>query len=404
MIECPHSIYFFRNSVENFEFFKRFRGNKTAEELTAVPNPLLIIDNLGYFFRASQSFMTTNCYVEGAGVQVKIGTYLKVVRTEVSAGVYEFKFDLFGDNIVNTLLDWHIVPLGRPVVAPPQQKLHTIEVPGASGIIDLSNSLTKYPVFSNRVGNFNFAILADETDTPTAFTKMMRFLQGTDVKMILEDDPLYYYEGRVYVESIDPKADGTCSEVSIGYDLYPYRKSIHTSVDDWLWDSFNFETDAIISTIFTNMVINSNNYGMSPDDWQVFDFEGLVDMMPFNPEFVVDCTDYNLIENPTGNPKSQGWYEAIWNQGHTDITDFYPTSDTSVVAKKDYFLKGNSPIQAELLNSDLDIFWKPWTLTNSTEPYSRYGLTFCQFTEESELKMRFKGQGKIQIRFRSGRL
>jgi hypothetical protein len=171
MIECPHSIYFFRGDVENFDM----------------------------------------------------------------------------EQATNTLKDWFLVPLSRPVIAPPKQKLQTVNIPGANGVLDLSNSLTHYPVFENRTGNLKFAVLNDKPghDWLTVYTKIMKFLQGNNVKMFLEDDTKFYYEGRVYVDDWDSKNDGTWSEISLGYDLQPYRRAIYSSVDDWLWDPFNFENGVI---------------------------------------------------------------------------------------------------------------------------------------------------------------
>lgn len=391
-MECPHSLYFFRSDVENFSFIDDYKGDKTAEELTEHPNPLLVMENEGDYFRASQTFETTEDYVVGPGIEIEAGSYVIVVREMVytvvtpvgtenpaNEGWYErtgsegsyvytrtadtsvdpnktycegepvYKFKNFGENIVNTLRDWHIVPLGRPVVNPPEQKLTTIDIPGANGILDISNSLTHYPVFNNRTGSMKFAMLVDETDWLTCYTKMLRFLQGNNVKMIMEDDPKYYYEGRVYVDNWDSKNDGTWSEVTIGYDLQPYRRSIRTSIDDWLWDPFNFETDVVTDTVFNAIRIDAD------DDWDVHDFTGLIDMMPVMPLFTV------VTDDPT------------------------------------------QPIQAQLYNSDLKYNWKDISLP-SGESYVLYNCILCETTPESVVKMRFKGHGQVTMNFRSGRL
>ena len=268
-----------------------------------------------------------------------------------------------GDNLVNTLRDWHIVPLGRPVVNPPEQKLHVVDIPGANGVVDLSNSLTKYPVFNNRTGSWNFAILSDETDTPTSYDKMVNFLQGIAVKVMFEDDLKYYYQGRVFVESISPNSDGTCSEVSLGYDLEPYKQSVSLSTDDWLWDSFNFETDSVVQSVFKDIKIPPAD-GVAA--WHEYDFSDYVGKMPVQPYFIV-------------NPKVTPF-------------DFY----------------------AQIYNSDLGINWREYVLTEGSNWFSN--LVFCAFTKESKVKMRFKyvphtmllgaldTSASISIQFRSGRL
>ena len=45
--------------------------------------------------------------------------------------------------------DWRLVPASRPVFNPPAQKVKTLEIPGGDGVIDLSQSLTGYPVYQN---------------------------------------------------------------------------------------------------------------------------------------------------------------------------------------------------------------------------------------------------------------
>lgn len=259
-------------------------------------------------------------------------------------------FDL--DSAANTLKDWFLVPLSRPVIAPPKQKLQTINIPGANGVLDLSNSLTHYPVFENRTGNIKFAVLNDKPghDWLTVYTKIMKFLQGNNVKMILEDDPKYFYEGRVYVDEWDSKNDGTWSEITLGYDLQPYRRSIKSSVGDWLWDPFNFETDMVTDTTFSLIEVDS-------DDWVEYDFTGLIDMMPVMPEITVTSND-------------------------------------------------NNPIYAQVYNTDLHLNWRDVNagagMSDGTRTY--YDCILCEVTPESIIKMRFKGHGSVTLDFRSGRL
>ena len=257
-------------------------------------------------------------------------------------------FDM--EKATNTLKDWYLVPLGRPVINPPAQKRSTIDIPGANGILDVSNSLTHYPVFENRTGQLQFAKLNDVpgNDWLTVYTKIMKFLQGNEVKMFLEEDQKFYYEGQVWVENWDSRNDGTWSEVTLGYDLQPYRRAIYSSVDDWLWDPFNFETDVIQQTIFTRIEVNS-------DDWVEHDFTGLIDMMPVMPRFVVTAEE------------------------------------------------GQS-VYAQTYNSDLKWNWKDVNSGSALGSDTYYDCILCEVTPESVIKMRFKGHGTVQLDFRSGRL
>ena len=272
--------------------------------------------------------------------------------------IYFFRVDvdhLDLEEAANTFRDWHIVPLGRPTISPPQQKLSVIDIPGANGVMDLSNSLTKYPVFGNRTGNMTFAVDYDKTDWLTAYTKILKFLQGVDVRFILEDDPLFFYEGRVYVEDFNSRNDGTWSELTLGYDLQPYRRSIYTSLDDnWLWDPFNFETDVIQSSVF-NAIEVTDSSSTPWENVQEYDFTGLVDSMPVIPNITVDTSN-------------------------------------------------GQPMLARVMNTDLyGNTWKEFSF-NKGASYKDYNLILCEETPESVIKMQFKNPGSITLEFRSGRL
>ena len=262
------------------------------------------------------------------------------------------EFDM--EKATNTLRDWYIVPLGRPVINPPTQKRSTIDIPGANGILDLSNSLTHYPVFENRTGQLDFAVLNDVpgNDWLTIYTKIMKFLQGNEVKMFLEDDQKFYYEGQVWVDNWNSRSDGTWSEITLGYDLQPYRRSIYNSVGDWLWDPFNFELDVIQDTVFSKIEVDSN-------DWVEFDFTGMIDMMPVMPKFTITGSDI---------------YAQVYN------TDLYGNNWKNV-------------------NKDSDGNGQP---LESDKTY--YDCILCEVTPESVVKMNFKGHGMITMDFRSGRL
>ena len=73
------------------------------------------------------------------------------------------------------------------------------------------------------------------------FSEIQNVLHGQKIKMILEDDPYYYYEGVVWVSEWTSGSKVSC--VTIDYDLYPYKKERYSSLEysDWEWDAFNLE-------------------------------------------------------------------------------------------------------------------------------------------------------------------
>lgn len=170
----------------------------------------------------------------------------------------------FGDK--NTWDDWHLIPETQPVVSMPTQKTNYIDIPGASGSLDLSESLTGYPLFNDREGSFTF-ILTNNVGVSQPYENRKKIhrvvediaehLHGKVMRMRLEDDSNYYYEGRFSVS--DPSPEEGFSKVTINYRVGPYKWSIFSSVEsNWMWDTFNFNTDTIYDGVYSNIQLNAN--------------------------------------------------------------------------------------------------------------------------------------------------
>ena len=121
----------------------------------------------------------------------------------------------------NTWDNWHIVPSSRPVFNPPKQKVNTLDIQGGNGIIDLSESLTGYPVYNNREGSFEFIVMNDYKPWQETYSDIADYLHGQKMRAVLEDDPQYYYEGRFSVNSW--KSDKDWSKITIDYNVSPYK-------------------------------------------------------------------------------------------------------------------------------------------------------------------------------------
>lgn len=123
---------------------------------------------------------------------------------------------------INTFSDWHLVPDGRPVIAQPEPKITTVEIPGGQGVLDLSEALTNYPLYSNRTGTLTFNVLNGYGDWKDTYQTIANYLHGKQKTLKLEDDPNWYYQGRFKVSWESPN-DGTWSKVNIEYDLEPFK-------------------------------------------------------------------------------------------------------------------------------------------------------------------------------------
>ena len=207
----------------------------------------------------------------------------------------------FGDK--NTWDDWYLIPNSRPIFSPPEQKTNYLDIPGGNGSLDMSEALTHYPVYNNRSGSFTFMIMnKGATHYPECnprklddiYSRIMAHLHGKRMRAILEDDAEYFYEGRFNVGNITPGADW--STIEIGYNVDPYKYEIVSTIDDWLWDPFNFETGVITTGSFRNIAVTTTARTIEYNTRYIGD-------MPISPKFIVNATNgqgvYIRCVNPT---------------------------------------------------------------------------------------------------------
>lgn len=143
----------------------------------------------------------------------------------------------------HTWEDWFLIPSSRPVVAMPAVRTKSVEIPGLQGQVDLSEVLTGYVTYNNRSGSLNFIVDNDHRDWTASIESIAQKIHGQRLKMILLDDMEYYYEGRFALN--EWKSEAQNSSIVINYDLGPFKQPILDSMDDWLWDPFNFQTGII---------------------------------------------------------------------------------------------------------------------------------------------------------------
>lgn len=144
-------------------------------------------------------------------------------------------------NGINTWDDWHLMPSSRPLIEVPGIKTAYIDIPGSDGSFDLTEAFTERPLYSNRGGSFEFYVMNGYGSWATRYSAIMNYLHGRRVKLILEDDPGYYYNGRMSVNKWQSVKDW--SRITLDYNFEPFKYKTKLTGESWLWDPFNFETD-----------------------------------------------------------------------------------------------------------------------------------------------------------------
>lgn len=303
----------------------------------------------------------------------------------------------------NTWEDWHLIPASRPTLPFPNQKTRTIDsIPNINGNIDLSWSDVPYPVFENREDTFEFIYnpLYDDThkDWTELYSEIASFIHGRHLRMVLEDDPGYYYEGRFHVEKWTSNTDGSGSTITIGYSVQPYKLSLTNSLDEWFWDPFSFYSGVVSDSVFKNITVsgydghNKNDIPRTENPhctWnkiELFRYAGDMPQIPivyWKPNS--ESSDKKLIVDYVN--KSYG----------IDYAD--PTRIVLNSEKYKYYDPNKR------FNSDAVTLIGPETIDGDVwYKFKDNDLIFCDAYMGEEQYIAFAGNGTIKIEFRRGRL
>lgn len=124
-----------------------------------------------------------------------------------------------------------------------QVQTKTLDIPGMNGSLDLTEAVTGYPVYKNAKHKLTFDFKDGDYDTWIKRSSSLKGrIHGRRLPVILGSDQ-YYYDARISVDT--SKLNQDYSQVVIELDAKPYKLALKTSLDDWLWDTFNFEEDVI---------------------------------------------------------------------------------------------------------------------------------------------------------------
>lgn len=156
------------------------------------------------------------------------------------------------DNEKHTYNDFGLICTSLTIELP-EMKQKKIELKGADGYLDLSGIFGRI-LYGNRKIKAEFVLKEqDEKEWTENLSNLANYLHGKKRKMILDSDPMYYYEGRISVRH--EKQYCPFSTVGIEAECSPYKKEVEDSTgDDWLWDPFSLE-DGIIRE-YGNIAVN----------------------------------------------------------------------------------------------------------------------------------------------------
>lgn len=143
-----------------------------------------------------------------------------------------------------------LVVLGFGVSAP-EPRLNLVEVPGRNAPLDLTDAIG--PVtFETRQVWFSCREFAGAKRFLLDWSTLLNRYHGQRVRVVFDDDPGYFYEGRCSLE-LDYINNDT-RDLHFVLIADPYKYPVYSSDENWLWDPFNFETGVI--RVYSNINVN----------------------------------------------------------------------------------------------------------------------------------------------------
>ena len=140
-----------------------------------------------------------------------------------------------------TLGDYYMQDLGLMLesksIGLPSVQTKSVAIPLRDGDLDLTNVLSNRVHYGNRKIKMNLNCV---TDYPgEKMSDVANKLHGQKVHIIFDDDLNYFYNGRLDMSSFQENRKG--GEYTIEANCEPFKQTILSSADDWLWDPFDFE-------------------------------------------------------------------------------------------------------------------------------------------------------------------
>lgn len=156
--------------------------------------------------------------------------------------IYGTEFTREDGTVAHTYGSWGMLQVGPAFISPPKVQTKFIEVTGRDGSLDYTTALDGNVHFESRDFNVTLRCVAKREELPKIYSKVLNFLHGRKLKAVCDDDKKYYWEGRFEAKKPKWNRNGYW-EIDINGTVDPYKYSSASTMGDWLWDPFEFETD-----------------------------------------------------------------------------------------------------------------------------------------------------------------
>lgn len=145
--------------------------------------------------------------------------------------------------------------LANKEIGLPDIQTKQIQIPFRDGALDLTNVLSGRPHYGNRALTLNMNCI--DPDKLQKMSSVANALHGQKARIIFDEDPEWFYYGRLDLSSFKENRLG--GEYVILADCDPFKYSVTSSDEEWLWDPFSF-IDGVIMEFSNIQNIGTNTY------------------------------------------------------------------------------------------------------------------------------------------------
>lgn len=175
---------------------------------------------------------------------------------------------------VHTYEDYSLILLPYEIQSPTIKKV-SVSIEGADGELDLTDYFGDAN-FNNRALTFPFQTKLRGQAFQTMFSNLANTIHGQKLRVILDDEPDYYYYGRVELDAF--RSSSKLGELVISVDADPYKYKLYETVVSEIIvnsKSVNFSNlrkqvvPVITTSASINVSFNSTTYALTAGTWTI---------------------------------------------------------------------------------------------------------------------------------------
>lgn len=176
---------------------------------------------------------------------------------------------MFGDK--HSFRDYGMWLRERPHVGTPEPKIDYVEIPGADGVLDVTEAVTGEVKYGERDMLFRFSVQANIAEQQNIKMRLRNDLHGKRMHIVLDEDSDYYYDGRVNVEFVDEMPWKFGVDISVMADPFKYEleeTELHFDLSDF--SSIEFSPVENTSKQEWNSLFVFGSANAPTGNWQIY--------------------------------------------------------------------------------------------------------------------------------------